>query len=222
MTFIYPNVFQFGVPFGAEDQEPKEEPKISAGGPGGEDPPKDDKQDEDSEDGDDPYAGMSAKELKRVIEESNKSRKDLETERDSFKSKIDEQERKQRTKEENLENDLRARDSVIETLRATNAKLAIISAIISDQKYSWHNPEVVAQQLDSKVVKVSDDGKVDGLKQELARVAKEHDYLLIKKGNSGSGGGQGSTGIQPGQGGADSKKSAAELAKNYPALLGRI
>lgn len=216
------------LPFGSEDQDPpKDGPKDEGGqqNPPGktdeEKPPesKDGGKKQNSDDDDDnPYKGLTTKELARMLADSEKGKKDVETERDSYKTKVDEAERATRTKEENLENDVKARDATITTLRATNARLAIINAILAERKYSWHNPEIVAQQLDPKVVKVSDDGKVEGLTKELARVAKDHDYLLAKNGS----GQQGPTGIQPGQGGSNQGKSAKDLAKDYPALLGRV
>jgi len=206
------------LPFGAEEEEEKEKPKDEAGQQNSPDSKPPEKK-EDSDDEDNPYAGLSAKELRRIISDTEQSKKDVEAERDSFKEKVDEAERATKTKEENLENDVKARDATISTLRATNAKLAIINGILMETKWRWHNPEIVAQQLDSKLVKVTDDGKVDGLQRELARVAKDHSYLLVK-GNSNN---QGSTGIQPGQGSSPNQgKSPKDLAKDYPALLGRI
>lgn len=221
-------IWPYPLPFGAEDQDPPNPPKDDGGqgnspdNSGGSNPPDskppEKKEDSDSDDND-PYSGLSAKELRRIILDTENAKKNVETERDSFKTKADEAERAKRTKEENLENDVKARDATISTLRAANARLAIINGILAQSKYRWHNPEIVAQQLDSKVVKVNDDGKIEGLEKELARVAKEHDYLLTKA-NSSQGG---STGIQPGQGGSNSSgKSAKDLAKDYPALLGRI
>ena len=184
---------------------------------------------------DDEYKDYSPKELRRILREISSRAKTAESERDSFKGKIDEAEREKLTKEQALEKDVQERDVTISTLRATNARLAIINAINADTRFEWHNAEVVAQQLDSKIVKVSDDGRVEGLAKELPRIAKDHDYLLKSRsaqkqpnnnGPAGSSSFSGSTGVQPGQGGAaqggSTKATIQELAENYPALAARM
>lgn len=180
------------------------------------------------DDDEDEYKDLTPRELRRLARDLANKAKNIESERDSFKTKVDEQERKTRTNEENLQKDLEAERSVNATLRATNARLAILGAIRDDVRYEWHDPEMVAQQLNSDVVKVSEDGRVDNLKKELDRIAKDHEFLLKKKANQpgrqpNNGG---PTGFQPGQGGANNSGSGQpdlrELAKSYPALAHRV
>ena len=86
-------------------------------------------------------------------------------------------------------------------------------------------------------MKVSDDGKVEGLAKELSRIAKDDSLkFLLAKDNTQQGNQQqqqnqnqqqnGSTGFQPGQGGASSgggiDPNAKELAELMPALRSRI
>lgn len=185
---------------------------------------------ESSSEDDDPYAGLSSRELRRLLRDTEMSKSSTEAAKAELEKKIKEAEDAQLSKEQKLEKDVAERDSVISTLRATNAKLAIINAINEDSRYQWHNPEVVAQQLSSAVVKVTDDGKVEGIAKELARIAKDHDYLLKTKGTQQNNGQQQKsdnqpTGFQPGQGGANqggTLTNTTELAKNYPALANRI
>lgn len=184
------------------------------------------------DDEDDPYSGLSAKELRRLLRDTEMSKSSTEAAKAELERKIKEAEDAQLSKEQKLEKDVTERDSLIETLRATNARLAIINAINQDSRFEWHNPEIVAQQLSSAVVKVTDDGKVEGIAKELSRIAKDHDYLLKSKGAQQNSGNQmppndqGPTGFQPGQGGANQSgtlpTNATELAKNYPALANRI
>ena len=176
-----------------------------------------------TDDEDDEYKGLTPGELRRLARDLTNKAKTAEKERDSFKTKVDEEERKTRTKEENLERDVAERDSTIANLRATNAKLAIVSAILKDSRYEWNDVEIVAQQLNSEVVKVNDGGAVEGLKKELERVAKEHAFLLKAKGTQQN---NGPTGFQPGQGGGTSgtpgQPDVKELTKHYPALANRL
>lgn len=185
-----------------------------------------------SSDDDDPYTGLSAKELRRLLRDTELSKSATEAAKTELENRIKEAEDAQLSKEQKLEKDVTERDLLIETLRATNARLAIINAINQDSRFEWHNPEIVAQQLSSAVVKVTDDGKVEGIAKELSRIAKDHDYLLKSKGAQQNSGNQmppndqGPTGFQPGQGGANQSgtlpTNATELAKNYPALANRI
>lgn len=186
---------------------------------------------EDNSSDDDPYSGLSAKELRRILRDTELSKGSIEAAKAELEKKIKDAEDAQLSKEQKLEKDVTERDSIINTLRATNAKLAIINAINEDSRFQWFNSEVVAQQLNPAVVKVSDDGKVEGIAKELARIAKDHDYLLKNKGTQQNNNGQqksddqGPTGFQPGQGGANqggTLTNTSELAKNYPALANRI
>lgn len=178
----------------------------------------------DDNEEDDEFNGYSTKELRRIARDLAATKKSAEKDRDSYKTKVDEQERAKRTAEENLKQDLATERETNKVLRATNARLAIVSAIISDGRYEWHDPQMVAQQLNPDIVKVSDDGKVEGLRKELDRVSKEHAFLL--KTNQTQGGSKtGPTGFQPGQGGASSGGTGTdikELAKSYPALASRL
>ena len=182
-----------------------------------------------SDNDDDEFSGLSAADLRRRLKEESTRTKSLETERDSFKTKVDEAERAQRSKEENLENDLANARKENEDLRAINDHLAVTNAILMDSAYNWHDVSLVSRELNYDVVKVSSDGKVEGLKKELQRLAKDKAFLLkapAQQQNSGNGS-NGPTGFQPGQGGANNggnteKANIAELAEKFPALASRV
>lgn len=183
----------------------------------------------ETSDDDDPYAGLSSKELRRILKDTESSKEQAETARKALQDKVDENERKNLTKEQNLERDLNSANDKISTLTATNTKLAIINSILMESKYQWHNVEMVAAQLNPEIVKVGDDGKVEGLIKELARVAKDNEWMLktsTKKQDSQGSSGTGRTGFQPGQGGANdggaNGTDVNKLAKVFPALSSRM
>lgn len=194
------------------------------------------------DDDDDEFAGLSPAEIKALAKQKAKEAKDAEKARKAAQAKIDEEERKKNDKATNLEKDLEKANTTIATLRATVNKQAIEAAIRDDDRWSWHDVEMVASvaaQLNSDGITVNDEGKVEGLKATLPKVAKQHPFLVKStkgeegdgKNNGNNGGtqqnnGSGPTGFQPGQGGT-SGGSGQEidnkaLAENYPALAGRI
>lgn len=210
-------MFFYLTPYGGDDGDEKDSPKQD------DEPKVESKEDNDKKEpeDDDEFSGYSTKELKRIARDLLSGKKTIEKERDKYKAKIDEDERKSRTDAENLTKDLETERETNRVLRATNAKLVITQAIISDNRYQWHNPEIVAQQLNSEIVKVSDDGTVEGIRKELDRIAKEHSYLLKKTESKNP-----PTGFQPGtMGGSQSgsgQPDVKELAKLYPALASRL
>jgi len=187
---------------------------------------------DEDEDDDDEYEGYSAKELKRLLKDTSKGKTQAEKEAKALQDKQTAEERKKNDENTNLKNDLAAERETTAKLRATVVKQAIEGAIRDDQRFEWFDATMVAQQLDPDVVKVNDEGKVEGLKGQLTKVAKEHPFLL-KKDNTGSqqgrqqqdgGTGSGPTGFQPGQGGASTSGEIdrKKLAEEYPALASRI
>lgn len=216
------------LPYGADNEGPEAdansgEPQANSTTVGNPPAPPANSPPGNDDDDDDPYKGMTTKEIKRLLADTEAKRTTAETERDSLKSKVDEEERKTRSKEENLEKDNENLTNENTALKGVNAKLAIINAILMDDRYQWNNVEVVAAQLNSETVKVNEDGKVEGLKKELDRVAKENDWMLKKTQQAQQN--TGPTGFQPGQGGANGGGAVGpnfeSLAKVMPALQSR-
>lgn len=165
---------------------------------------------------DDPYEGLSAKELKRLLAESETKLTSAVSERDTAKSELTAKEREKLDKEQRLELEVEELKTKNAAVVAINEKLAITNAIGNDQRFTWHNTDLVTAQLNREIVKVDDDGNVSGLAKELTRIAKEFPYLIKTDANGST-----QTGVQPGQGGANSgnlEQSKQELAKKYPAL----
>lgn len=184
------------------------------------------------DDDDDEFKGLSAEELKRIAKDNAQKAKDAELEAKTFKDKQAAEERKKNDDLTNAIKDLEEERATTSALRATVTKQAIIGAIRDDSRFEWHDPEMVAQQLDPSVVKVDDDGKVEGIKASLPKIAKAHSFLL-KKDNTGTienapqqNSNNGPTGFQPGQGGTSggggSDIDTKKLAENYPAITARV
>ena len=204
---------------------------------------KTDDSDDDGDD-DDEFKRLSVVELRRIAADNAKKAKAAEKEAKKFKDAQDAEERKKNDENTNLKKDVADANTTIATLRATMTKQAIESAIRDDKRFEWHDVEMVATvaaKLNSEGIKVSDDGKVEGLKVTLPKVAKEHPFMLVKDntadgGNNGkngpannggnNGSGSGPTGFQPGQGrtsgGSGNEPDAKKLAEYYPALASRI
>lgn len=222
------------VPFGGEDDEPAQnaEPNEVQSNPS----PKQATQppaSEPEDDGDDAeeYKGYSVAELRRIAADNAKAAKDAAAEAKTFKDKQAAEERKKNDDVTNLTKDVSERDETIASLRSTLAKQAIIGAIRDDTRFEWYDPEMVAQQLDPEVVKVDDNGRVEGIKSSLPKVAKAHPFLLKQDNTPGNSGRQqnndnGPTGFQPGQGGTSggsgNETDTKKLAENYPALTARV
>lgn len=194
--------------------------------------PGDDGDGSDSGDGgdEDEFAGYSAKELRRIAAENKKKADQAEKDRKAAQAKIDAEERKKNDDLTNAKKDIEDLRTENTTLRATLNKLAIQGAIRDDSRFEWHDVEMVAGLLDPTVVKVNDDGKVEGIKASLPKIAKEHPFLLKKENGKNNNGSQqnnngGPTGFQPGQGGASgggSETDKNQLVENYPALATRV
>lgn len=188
--------------------------------------------DDDDDTEDDEYEGLSAKELKRLLKDTTKDKKSAEKAKAALEKKQTDAERAKNDENTNLKNDIQALRDENGTLRSTLNRQAILGAIRDDARFEWYDPNMVAQQLDPEVVKVSDDGKVEGIKTQLTKVAKDHPFLLktdkTQQGNGqqNNGGTQGGpTGFQPGQGGASgggNQTDTKKLAEEYPALALRI
>ena len=225
------------LPFGGEDGEGTpaanegEQAPAQGGTPQNQKPPEP-KGGDDSDDGDDSedeYKGYTVKELRRIAADNAKKAADAEREAKKLKDKETAEERKKNDENTNLKNDVAERDETIKTIRATMTQQAIHGAIRDDQRYTWNDVGIVAGLLDPEVVKVSDQGKVEGLKAQLTKISKEHPFLL-KSDNTNDQGRQqnnqsGPTGFQPGQGGASgggAEVDRKKLAEEYPALAGRV
>jgi membrane-associated HD superfamily phosphohydrolase len=74
-------------------------------------------------------------------------------------------------------------DSVTQVtkLQEVNKNLALKVAFLSDNTYSWHNPERALKLVDLSQVTIEEDGSVSGLGDALKALATSDDYLVKKE-----------------------------------------
>lgn len=128
-------------------------------------------------------------------------------------------------------------ERVAKELDETKAKLAaadkrtqdqaLENSILMEPTYSgkWHNPQTALSLVDRSLITFDDNGKPQGVKAALDKLAKDHAYLLkpVESGNDSNnrkGGATGASGTSRQQGDPDNTKSALE--RKYPALRGRV
>ena len=183
---------------------------------------------------DDPYAGLTPKELRRLLADAEGRANTTEADKKKLQDAIDAEQRKKNDENTNLKNDVAARDTTISELRQALSHQALVNSILLDERFTWHNIDDVIHKLPESV-KVDDNGKVSNIAAALGKIAKDNEYLVKsqqgqqdsqqQQPNNSQQQNNGPTGFQPGQGGANSggalPPNAVELAKNYPALASR-
>jgi hypothetical protein len=222
-------------PFGSQDDPNPPKPPDNQQQQNPPTPPpatnQDQQPDSDSNDDDDPYAGLSAKELKRLLKDAESGKTATEAEKKTLQDKIEADERKKKSELENAQTDLQGEKDTNASLRQSLRHQSLVNQILQDDRFTWHSiDDVIAKLPDS--VKVDDEGKVSGLTVALTKVAKDSEYLVKsvkdQQNQQQNNGNQnnGPTGFQPGQGGANQggglPPNVTELVKNYPALASRM
>jgi hypothetical protein len=130
---------------------------------------------------------------------------------------------KDKTETELLQGKLKEQESRAEQAERQLLEVRLHNKFLASNKYTWHDPETALRLLDTADVTVEEGGKVVGLEEAMAKLAKAKPFLLKQeeKGNSNGGGGRPS-GSQPpsnGKGGGSSDaQKRTELEKKYPAL----
>jgi Phage minor structural protein GP20 len=122
---------------------------------------------------------------------------------------------------EKLKRDYEDAVKQVETMRATNAKLALGNAFLADNTYEWQNPARALQLIDQSGIEVSEDGTVTGLKDALKALATSDPYLLKNKTQEET---PPPGGTAPGNNGSTgaSTPSHKALAARFPALSTRV
>lgn len=120
-----------------------------------------------------------------------------------------------------LRRDFEESQQQVTKLQEVNKNLALKVAFLSDNTYSWHNPERALKLVDLSQVTIEEDGSVTGLKEALKALATSDDYLVKKepkeeapKPPSTSPGNNGGTG--------GSAPSKGALAKRFPTMNTRV
>jgi hypothetical protein len=108
---------------------------------------------------------------------------------------------------------VKERDSLLEGNRA----LALKVAFLSDNSVTWHNPERAMKLVDLSNVEIDADGKVTGLKDALAALAKSDAYLVKTEKEQEK---ETPPATAPGTNGANGtgKPSTKTLSSRFPAL----
>lgn len=79
---------------------------------------------------------------------------------------------------EKLKRDYEESQQQVTKLQDTNKSLALKVAFLSDNTYSWHNPERALKLVDLSQVSIEEDGTVNGLKDALKALATSDAYLI--------------------------------------------
>ena len=213
-------------------------------GKGDPDDDDDDDDDDDTGDGDDDADGdpdddadepPTAEEIAEMVKKianyeaergrNVQKRKDAQTKAQKLQQQLDELIAKS-----DLDEDVKKKLDDLTTengqLKGNLQKQAIDLAFFRANKHEWQNPKAALKLVDRSELEIEDDGTVNGLEDELDRIAREEPYLLKPK--EGKGGAKKppvkSGGTPRRTGSNDSKSQAAQEAKlrsKYPALRRR-
>lgn len=198
--------------FGAEDDDnpPKDKDDNKPGGKAGDDDDDDDDEDDDS------HLTPDQRRIKELSAESKRRRleaRGLQKELDKAKADREEQERKKNDEATNNKNDLAKANKRIEALEKTLHKNLLETAILKHDSVTFHDTDTVLSALDRESITLDlESGTVEGLSEELKRVAKDKPFLVkaTKRGSQkqgdqdedqggrNQGGNNGRTGNNPG------------------------
>jgi len=123
--------------------------------------------------------GSAGVDYQAKFTDADKKRKDAEKERDQLREAIEQHQRAANTETENLKADfekLEAKEAAFEEFKYTTF---LELAIMKDGNYSWHDVEDVRAALEKlDVIKIDDDGNIEGLEDGLKTVAEKKPHLL--------------------------------------------
>ena len=111
----------------------------------------------------------------------------------------------------------------VENLQKTNQNLALQVAFLSDNTYSWHNPDRALKLVDLSKVEIDAEGRVTGLKDALKALATSDPYLIkaeVKQEEKQ----QTPPGTAPGNNGTSgaNKPTGAKLESRFPVMRTRV
>ena len=107
-------------------------------------------------------------------------------------------------------------------LQKTNQSLALQVAFLSDNTYTWHNPDRALKLVDLSKVEIDADGRVTGLKDALKALATSDPYLIkqeVKQEEK-----QTPPGTAPGNNGTSggNKPNTGQLTSRFPVMRTRV
>lgn len=148
--------------------------------------------------------------------------KALQLANEQMAAKLKAVEDKDKTELERAQGDLKTATEQAEALQNTVKELRIQNAFLASNTHAWQNPDVARKLADLSEVVIDDDGKVTGLDKALAKLAKDHPYLLKPSAGAGgaTGGSSGAPAGSTGQG-HNAKHDRATTAARFPAAVRR-
>jgi Phage minor structural protein GP20 len=122
---------------------------------------------------------------------------------------------------EKLKRDYEESQAQVQKLQETNTALALKVAFLSDNTYTWHNPERALKLVDLSQVEVDAEGNVRGLKDALKALATSDAYLIKQEAKEEP---KQPAGTAPGNNGSSGtgKPGTKGMAVRVPALNTRI
>lgn len=218
--------------YGAEDPDDDDDDDDDDKGKGGKPKGKD-----DDDDDDDDLSGIEDPKDRRIAElsrEAAKRRRERNAEkkaREAAESERDKLANAGKSETDQLKAELEKEKERNNSLTGAVTKNLLRNEILENDKYKWHSVEIVMKELDHDELDVDiDELKVDGLAEQLKKLAKEKPFLLKGKSSEnndddqGGSGGPGSTGHNPRNGGrrtGGELTQREELLKKYPSLATR-
>lgn len=119
-----------------------------------------------------------------------------------------------------LKRDYEESQKQVEQLQTVNRDLALKVAFLSDNTYTWHNPDRALKLVDLSQVTIEADGSVSGLKDALKALATSDAYLIkqeVKEQTTAP------AGTAAGNNGSSTSKPTTKgLASRFPAMQTRV
>lgn len=120
---------------------------------------------------------------------------------------------------ERAQNKVKELEPQLEAATSTIRDLRLRVAFLSDNTYTWHDPEDALRLVDMDGVEIDDDGKVSGLKNALKALATNKKHLVKIESKDDDDEPEPSGSQQNGKRKGEQKNSSREvLVKKYPAL----
>jgi hypothetical protein len=137
-----------------------------------------------------------------------------------FEAKFKQLTEKDLPEAEKLKRDFQTTQEQNVKLQETNRSLALKVAFLSDNTYSWHNPERALKLVDLDQLQIDEDGKVSGLKDALKALATSDPYLVKQTATEDK---QTPPGTAPGNNGTSGggKPKVAQMTSRFPVMRTR-
>lgn len=168
--------------------------------------------------------------LNTQVAELMSKNQELSTTLETYTSKEEQERKASMGREEALTEDLTKAQKVVDAQDQVIKSLALINAIQGNKEYKFHDPSDVIRRLDHSSYEFNVDlengtATVSGVENELRRIAKENDYLVIKPNGEVAQNGTATrspraTGNPPGPTPTNASKSQrrAELEAKWPVI----